>query len=110
MIEINKSQEVTAPVEKVWKLVSDSRMSKSTWTVLRNVKILSKKDNSTVEREATIRRGPMDRQKVCRLFLSIPVKIETLTMTDGPMLGTRKIVLNSVDEKKTKIEVSGNSN
>jgi len=32
--------------------------------------------------------------------------MSTLTMTDGPMLGTRKVVLNSVDGKKTKIDVS----
>jgi len=107
MIEINKSQEVVAPVEKVWQFVGDLENEQKYWTVLRNVKILRKKDSLTVEREATIQRGPMGEAKSLQTLSIDPVqKMSTLTMTDGPMLGTRKVVLNSVDGKKTKIDVS----
>jgi len=34
-------------------------------------------------------------------------KTSTLTMTKGPMLGTRKVILSSIEDgKKTKIDVS----
>ncbi len=108
MIEIAKSQEAPAPVEKVWQLIGDLENEQKYWTVLRNVKILNKKDSLTVEREATIRRGPMGEAKSIQLLSLDPAKkTSTLTMTKGPMLGSRKISLTSVDDgKKTKIDVN----
>jgi ribosome-associated toxin RatA of RatAB toxin-antitoxin module len=105
MIEISKSQEAEAPVENVWKLVGDLENEQKYWPVLRNVKILNRKDNS-VEREATIRRGPMGEAKSTQVLSIDPAqKSSTLTMTKGPMLGTRKLTLNSIDGgKKTKID------
>ncbi|HYB02902.1 MAG TPA: SRPBCC family protein [Nitrososphaerales archaeon] len=108
MIEIRKSQETPTSVEKVWQLIGDLEHEQKYWTVLRNVKILSKKDGFTVEREATIRRGPMgDAKSVQRLSLDPVKKTSTLTLTKGPLLGSRKISLFSMDDgKKTKIDVS----
>ena len=107
MIEISKSQEAASPVEKVWQLVGDLENEQKYWPVLRNVKILSRKDNS-VEREATIQRGPMGEATSLQI-LSIDPKqrSSTLRMTKGPMLGTRKIILSSTDGgKRTKIDAS----
>jgi len=73
MIEINKSQEVVAPVEKVWQFVGDLENEQKYWTVLRNVKILRKKDSLTVEREATIQRGPMGEAKSLQTLSIDPV-------------------------------------
>jgi len=107
VIEISKSQEALAPTEKVWQVLSDLENEQKYWTELRNVKILHKKDGLTVEREATIQRGPMGGAKNLQTLTIDPsTKTSTLTMTKGPMLGSRKITLSSMDgDKKTKIQV-----
>lgn len=108
MIEISKIQEASAPVEKVWRLVGDLENEQNYWPVLRNVKILEKKNSYTVEREATIQRGPMGEAKSFQTLTVDPEqKSSTLTMTKGPMLGSRKIVLSPIDAgKKTRIDVN----
>ncbi len=106
MIEIIKSQEVEAPPEKVWKLIADPDDEKRYWPDLKNVKILSRKEN-VVEREATIRRGPMGEAKSLQTLVVNPeLKSSILTMTSGPMLGTRKIELSLVGVGRTKIDVN----
>jgi carbon monoxide dehydrogenase subunit G len=105
LIEISKTQEVAAPIDDVWKIVGDLENEQRHWDALRSVKILEKKNENTVEREATIRRGPMGEAKSYQtLTLDQAKKSSTLTMTKGPMLGTRKIALSSTDGKTTKIE------
>ncbi len=107
MIEITKTQEVSAPENKVWKLIGDLEGEQKYWAVLRNVKILKRKDDFTVEREATIKRGPMGEAKSFQVLKLDPEKkVSTLTMTKGPMLGERKIALTHLDSgKRTRIEV-----
>jgi len=105
MIEITKNREVAAPVDKVWQLIGDLEHEQKYWTVLKNVQIL-KKDTLSVKREATIQRGPIGDAKSVQTLVLDPVrKISTLTMTEGPMLGERKIALTALDNGKTKISV-----
>jgi carbon monoxide dehydrogenase subunit G len=106
MVEINKSQEARAPIDVVWKAISDVEGEQKYWPVLRKVKILSRNGN-TVEREATIRRGPMGEAKSTQTLVVDPRENSTtLKMTKGPMLGTRKIALSSAGKDRTKIDVS----
>ena len=108
MIEISKSLEVQAPVERVWSLIGDLENEQKYWGTLRKVKIVKKVDDSTVEREATIQRGPMgEATSTQTLTVDSVQKSSLLTMTKGPLLGSRKISLNSPDgTNKTKIDVS----
>jgi carbon monoxide dehydrogenase subunit G len=108
MIEIHKSEEVAAPVEKVWRVVGDLENEQKYWPVLRNVKILQKKDEFTLDREATIQRGPLGEAKSFQTLSIDPAqKVSTLTMTKGPLLGSRKITLSSIDDgKKTRLDAS----
>ena len=107
MIEIKKTLEVSASPEKVWSLVGDLEHEQRYWSSLRDVKILKTIDDHTVEREAKIKRGPMGEAKSFQtLSLDAPQKTSTLSMTKGPMLGTRKIALIEVDGSKTRIEAS----
>src|ERR1017187_236092 len=106
MVEINKSKEAQAPIEVVWKAISDVEGEQKYWPVLKNVKILGRNGN-TIEREATIRRGPMGEAKSTQTLVIDPQEKSTsLKMTKGPMLGTRKIALSSVSKERTKIDVS----
>ena len=107
MIEINKSQEVQAPVEAVWRRVADLENEHKDWPFLRDVQILSRTDNS-IEREVKIHRGgPMGEAKSVQILTVDPVENSTtLTLTNGPMLGKRKILLSRLSEGRTKIDVS----
>ncbi|MGI0090695.1 MAG: SRPBCC family protein [Nitrososphaerales archaeon] len=106
MIEINKSQEVLAPFDAVWKLVSDLDNEHKNWSLLKDVKTLSKANNS-LEREVKIRRGPMGEAKSTQTLVVDSAKQSTmLTMTKGPLLGTRKIVLSKLSEDRTKVDVN----
>lgn len=106
MIEIEKSLEVKAPIESVWKLVGDLENEHKNWHVLKDVKVIEKTDDY-VEREVKIHRGPMGAAKSTQTLKADPAKkLTTLTMTKGPMLGTRKVSLKQLVENSTKIEIS----
>src|SRR5271166_2618978 len=105
MIEINKNKELQTPIDTVWEAISDVEGELKYWPILRNVKIL-RRDGNTIEREATIRRGPLGEAKSTQTLVIEPQdKSTVLRMTKGPMLGTRKIALSSLDKGRTKIDV-----
>lgn len=105
MVEIKKSVETKANNSEVWKIVSDLDNEHKNWDLLRDVKILGKKDNS-VDREVKIRRGPMgEANSIQTLTIDPAKKVTILTMTGGPMLGTRKISLHNIADSKTRIDV-----
>lgn len=105
MAKIRKSAEANADISRVWKIVSDLDKEHKNWDLLRDVKILGKRENS-VDREVKIRRGPMGEAKsVQTLSIDPGRKVTVLTMTEGPMLGTRKISLHKIGESRTRIDV-----
>jgi carbon monoxide dehydrogenase subunit G len=112
VIQISKSQEVGAPVEKVWSIIADLDNEHRPWSVLRSVKILSK-SKDTLEREVKIRRGPMGEAKSTQTLVVDADRLTTTpTMTKGPMLGTRKVVLTKSGDDQTivvdqKFEMKG---
>lgn len=106
MVEISKSQEVKAPIESVWKLISDLDNEHKNWSMLKDVKITSRTENS-IERQVKIRRGPMGEAKsVQNLSIDPSKRLTMLTLTDGPMIGTRKIILTKLGAGRTKIDVN----
>ena len=106
MIQITKTQDANASVERVWEQISDLETEHKNWPLLRDVKILRKTINS-IEREVKIRRGPMGEAKSVQLLsIDAAKKTTTLKMTKGPMLGTRKIELIELGKDQTKIDVS----
>jgi carbon monoxide dehydrogenase subunit G len=105
VIQISRSREARASTEKVWAIVSDMENEHRPWSVLGGVKILNKSED-TLEREVKIRRGPMGEAKSTQtLFVDPRRLLTTLTMTRGPMLGTRTIALTKVGDDRTKIDV-----
>jgi|SRR5579872_3944362 len=106
MVEIEKTQEVNAPIDSVWKLVSDLDNEHKSWSFLKDVKLLRKTENS-IEREAKVRRRPMREAKSLQTLTIYPSKKSTeLSLTKGPMLGTRKIILSDLGDGRTKIVLS----
>jgi carbon monoxide dehydrogenase subunit G len=105
MIEMSKNLEAQASLDDVWKIISDLDNEHKTWPFLKDVRILSKTDNS-VEREVKIRRGPMGEAKSLQtLVVDSARKTTTLTMTKGPILGVRKIVLAKMEDGRTEVQV-----
>ena len=105
MIRISKSREVASSVDRVWDVISNLDKERKYWSVIKDIRIL-RRDGNTIEREATIMRGPMGDVKSLQTLNLNPRTSTILRMTKGPLIGTRKIVLKSLGEKKTRIDVS----
>jgi ribosome-associated toxin RatA of RatAB toxin-antitoxin module len=106
MTTINKNREVSAPGDLVWNIISNMDNEQKYWPILKDIKVLNR-DGNTIEREATIMRGPFGNAKSLQTVIIDPKeKSITVNMTEGPMRGTRKTTLDYLDEYKTKIEVA----
>ncbi|HEV8404418.1 MAG TPA: SRPBCC family protein [Nitrososphaera sp.] len=100
MATINASREVSAPLDKVWDIVSDVDHEPEYWHGTKTVKNISKTGN-TIEREVTI---AFKDSKCLQTVVLNPKKSVQITITQGPMKGT-KIVSVSASGDKTKIDV-----
>ena len=99
------TREVSTTNDQAWDIVSDFENEKRYWPVIQDVKIL-RRDGSTIEREATIMRGPMGNTKSVQTLVLDPKRSTTLRMTKGILIGTRRIVLSPSNEGKTRIEIT----
>ena len=100
MVTINASREISAPQSKVWKVVSDIDNEPAYWHGTKAVKNLSRSGN-TVEREVTIAfKNSLTRQTV----VLDPDKSIDITITEGPMRGSKKITLVP-DGDRTRVDV-----
>ncbi len=100
MTTINASREVSAPLDRVWNIVSDVDHEPEYWHGTKTVKNISKTGN-TIEREVTI---AFRDSKCLQTVVLNPKKSVQIMITEGPMKGTKVVsIIPSGD--KTKIEV-----
>lgn len=100
MVTINTSREVSAPVDLVWDIVADVDNEPQYWHGTKTVKNISKNGN-TIEREVTIAfKDSKCRQKV----VLNPKQSVDISITDGPLRGTKVVTLSPSGEK-TRIDV-----
>ncbi|MEW6604266.1 MAG: SRPBCC family protein [Thermoproteota archaeon] len=100
MVTINASREVSAPVDRVWEIVADVDNEPQYWHGTKTVKNINKSGNM-IEREVTI----AFKDSKCRQTVVLnPKKSVDISITDGPLRGT-KIVTLSPSEEKTRIDV-----
>jgi hypothetical protein len=90
-ININVSQVVAAPLDKVWDVVSD---------VDNDPKYFEQR-----EREVTV---GFQKDKARQTIVLNPKKSVELTITHGPIQGTRITTLSQIDVDRTRIDVSWN--
>jgi uncharacterized protein YndB with AHSA1/START domain len=64
--EIRVSREISAPVNKVWAIVSDIDNEAKYWSIIKNITNINKTDTIT-EREVTVQAGPGERQELIKL-------------------------------------------
>lgn len=103
-ISITASQVVVAPLDKVWDIVSDADNDSRYYSGLNDIKNLNK-DGNRIEREVKV--GFM-KHKALQTIVLQPKKSVEVTMTKGPIQGTRVMTLSPVDADKTRIDVSWN--
>jgi uncharacterized protein YndB with AHSA1/START domain len=101
MVAINASRDISAPLSRVWQVVSDVDNEPKYWHGTKTVKNI-KKHGNTIEREVTI----AFRDSRCRQTVVLyPEKLVEITITDGPMKGTKKLTLTPLGEK-TRIDAA----
>jgi carbon monoxide dehydrogenase subunit G len=100
MVTLNASQEVSAPLDRVWDVVADMDNEPKYWHGTKAVKNISRNGN-VIEREVTI----AFRDSKCRQTVVLnPKKSIQITITDGPMKGTKVITLKPSGDR-TRIDV-----
>jgi carbon monoxide dehydrogenase subunit G len=100
MVTINASQEVSAPLDRVWDVVADMDNEPQYWHGTKAVKNISKNGN-VIEREVTI----AFKDSKCRQTVVLnPKKSIEIKIRDGPMKGTKVVTLNPSGDR-TRIDV-----
>jgi carbon monoxide dehydrogenase subunit G len=100
MATINASREISAPLDRVWDIVADVDNEPQYWHGTKTVKNISRSGN-TIEREVTI----AFKDSRCRQTVVLnPKKSVEITITEGPLKGTKAVTLNPSGDK-TRIDV-----
>jgi ribosome-associated toxin RatA of RatAB toxin-antitoxin module len=103
-ININTNQVVAAPLDKVWDVVSDVDNDPKYFEQYRDIRNISKEGNK-IEREVTV---GFQNDKARQTIVLNPRKSVELTITHGPIQGTRITTLSQIDVGRTRIDVSWN--
>jgi uncharacterized protein YndB with AHSA1/START domain len=104
--EIKVSREISAPVDKVWNIVSNVDNETKYWPTFKAIKNINKTDSVT-EREVTLIAGPQGDTKTRQFVTVNPGQfiVET-NITEGPVTGTRLLTLSpSSDNNITRTDV-----
>jgi carbon monoxide dehydrogenase subunit G len=101
-ININASQVVAAPLDRVWDIIANVDNDPKYYSGLNDIRNISKDENK-IEREVTV--GFL-KHKARQTIILNPKNSVELKMTQGPIQGTRVTTLRQVDVGKTRIEVS----
>ena len=104
MAIINASREVSAPVDRIWNIVADVDNEPKYWRGTKTVKNISKAENK-IEREVTI---AFKDSKCRQTVLLTPKKSVEIMITQGPIRGTKTVLLDPLDNHKTRIDVVWN--
>jgi hypothetical protein len=101
MITINTSREISAPLDRIWNVIADVDNEPKYWHGTKTVKNISK-DNNKIEREVTI---AFKDSKCRQTVLLYPNKSVEIIITQGPIKGTKTIILHPLNSHKTQIDV-----
>jgi ribosome-associated toxin RatA of RatAB toxin-antitoxin module len=104
MVTIAEARKVDASVDDVWDIICKVDKDPEYWNGLTSIRNIRREGN-LIEREVVV--GFMGRKGTQRIELR-PKKSILLTMTDGPLRGSREIKLAPLGERRTKIDVSWN--
>jgi ribosome-associated toxin RatA of RatAB toxin-antitoxin module len=101
MITINTSREISASLDRIWNIIADVDNEPKYWHGTKTVKNISR-DNNRIEREVTI----AFKDSRCRQTVLLnPNKSVEIIITEGPIKGTKTVMLHLLDNRKTRIDV-----
>ena len=101
MITINTSREISASLDRTWNIIADVDNEPKYWHGTKTVKNISR-DNNRIEREVTI----AFKDSRCRQTVLLnPNKSVEIIITEGPIKGTKTVMLHPLDNRKTRIDV-----
>jgi carbon monoxide dehydrogenase subunit G len=101
VIAIQVSRELAAPLDKVWEIIADVDREPEFWYGTKSIKN-TKKTEKIIEREVVI----SFRNSICKEIVTLdPKKSVKISIIDGPMKGTKNIMINDVGNNKTRIDV-----
>ncbi len=104
MITINASRDVSATLDRTWNIVADVDNEPKYWHGTKTVKNISKVGDKN-EREVTI---AFKNSKCRETVLINPKKSVEIMITEGPIKGTKTVLLNPLDNHNTRIDVVWN--
>jgi uncharacterized protein YndB with AHSA1/START domain len=103
--EIRVSREISAPIDKVWSIISKVDNETKYWPTFKAIKNINKTDNTT-EREVTIAAGPQGDTKTHQFVTVNPEQFEVETnITEGPVTGSRILTLSSSAGNNTSAKI-----
>jgi uncharacterized protein YndB with AHSA1/START domain len=99
--EIRVSREISAPIDKVWSIISNVDNETKYWPTFKAIKNINKTDNTT-EREVTIAAGPQGDTKTHQFVTVNPEQFAVETnITEGPVTGSRVLTLSPLTSNNT---------
>lgn len=101
MVIINASRTVSAPLDRVWNIISDIDNEPEYWHGTKSVKNINKNGN-IIEREVVI---SFKDSKCHQTVELMPQRSVVITITDGPMKGTKTVTLFP-NGNSTRIDVA----
>ena len=102
--EIKVSREVSAPMDKVWNIVSDIDNEAKYWSIIKNIKNINKTDTIT-EREVTVQAGPGGDARTYQIVTVDPDQFSVkMNITEGPITGSRLITLTPENNTTTRVD------
>lgn len=102
--EIKVGREVSAPIDRVWNIVSDIDNEAKYWSIIKDIKNLNKTDTIT-EREVTVQAGPGGDAKTHQIVTIDPEQfVVQMNITEGPVTGTRLLTLTPENNTTTRID------
>ena len=104
MITFNASREISASIDRIWNVVADVDNEPKYWRGTKTVKNISKAENK-IEREVTI---AFKDSKCRQIVLLNPKKSVEIMITQGPIRGTKTVLPNPLENRKTRVDVVWN--
>jgi ribosome-associated toxin RatA of RatAB toxin-antitoxin module len=99
---INDSREIRSPLLRVWEVVADVDNDPAFWKLLKSIKNISRVGN-TIRREVTV---GFRNSKGEQLVVLNPEKSIEVTMTAGPIKGTRVTTLSPLAPDRTRVDIT----
>ena len=100
--EIKVSREISAPVDKVWSIVSDIDNEAKYWSIIKNIN----KTDTVTEREVIVQAGPEGDAKTHQIVTVNPEQFVIQTnITEGPVTGNRVLMLSPSAENNSATKV-----